>query len=160
MMKHSLTKLLCLAAALCLLLGACSAPADSGSAAFDPEAATQAVLDSGAFSVELTELDAALLYDFSGYGLDSSTLTASKAYSASGFAEQVSVTVWKDEAAAQAAVDMFKTYLEDMAATYKDYAPAEVPKLENAVLEQRGSSVLLAVANDADAVKTAVEGLK
>lgn len=160
MMKHSLTKLLCLAAALCLLLGACSAPADSGSAAFDPEAATQAVLDSGAFSVELTELDAALLYDFSGYGLDSSTLTASKAYSASGFAEQVSVTVWKDEAAAQAAVDMFKTYLEDMAATYKDYAPAEVPKLENAVLEQRGGSVLLAVANDAGAAKTAVEGLK
>ena len=160
MMKHSLTKLLCLAAALCLLLGACSAPADSGSAAFDPEAATQVVLDSGAFSVELTELDAALLYDFSGYGLDSSTLTASKAYSASGFAEQVSVTVWKDEAAAQAAVDMFKTYLEDMAATYKDYAPAEVPKLENAVLEQRGSSVLLAVANDAGAAKTAVDGLK
>ena len=160
MMKHSLTKLLCLAAALCLLLGACSAPADSGSAAFDPGAATQAVLDSGAFSVELTELDAALLYDFSGYGLDSSTLTASKAYSASGFAEQVSVTVWKDEAAAQAAVDMFKTYLEDMAATYKDYAPAEVPKLENAVLEQRGSSVLLAVANDAGAAKTAVDGLK
>ena len=160
MMKRSLTKLLCLAAALCLLLGACSSPAESGSTPFDPEAATQAVLDSGAFSVELTELDAALLYDFSGYGLDSSTLTASKAYSASGFAEQVSVTVWKDEAAAQAAVDMFKTYLEDMAATYKDYAPAEVPKLENAVLEQRGSSVLLAVANDAGAAKTAVDGLK
>ena len=159
-MKHSLSKLMILAAALCLLLGACSSPAESGTTAFDPETATQAVLDSGAFSVELTELDAALLYDFSGYGLDSSTLTASKAYSASGFAEQVSVTVWKDEASAQAAVDMFKTYLEDMAATYKDYAPAEVPKLENAVLEQRGTSVLLAVANDADAVKTAVAGLK
>ena len=159
-MKHSLSKLMILAAALCLLLGACSSPAESGTTALDPETATQAVLDSGAFSVELTELDAALLYDFSGYGLDSSTLTASKAYSASGFAEQVSVTVWKDEAAAQAAVDMFKTYLEDMAATYKDYAPAEVPKLENAVLEQRGTSVLLAVANDADAVKTAVAGLK
>ena len=159
-MKHSLSKLMILAAALCLLLGACSSPAESGTAAFDPETATQAVLDSGAFSVELTELDAAMLYDFSGYGLDASTLTASKAYSASGFAEQVSVTVWKDEASAQAAVDMFKTYLEDMAATYKDYAPAEVSKLENAVLEQRGTSVLLAVANDADAVKTAVEGLK
>ena len=158
-MKHSLSKLMILAAALCLLLGACSSPAGSGTA-FDPETATQAVLDSGAFSVELTELDAAMLYDFSGYGLDGSTLTASKAYSASGFAEQVSVTVWKDEASAQAAVDMFKTYLEDMAATYQDYAPAEVPKLENAVLEQRGTSVLLAVSNDADAAKTAVEGLK
>ena len=160
MMKRTFSKLMILAAAVCLLLGGCSAPADSAAAPFDPEAATQAVLDSGAFSVELTELDAAMLYDFSGYGLDDSTLTASKAYSASGFAEQVSVTVWKDEASAQAAVDMFKTYLEDMAATYKDYAPAEVPKLENAVLEQRGTSVLLAVANDADAVKTAVEGLK
>lgn len=160
MMKRSLIKLLCLAAALCLLLGACSSPAESGSTPFDPEAATQAVLDSGAFSVELTELDAALLYDFSGYGLDTSALTASKAYSASGFAEQVSVTVWTDEAAAQAAVDMFRTYLEDMAATYKDYAPAEVPKLENAVLEQRGSSVLLAVVNDADAAQAAVAGLK
>ncbi|WP_294549366.1 DUF4358 domain-containing protein [uncultured Pseudoflavonifractor sp.] len=160
MMKRSLSKLLCLAAAVCLLLGACSAPAESESAPFDPETATQAVLDSGAFSVELTELDASLLYDFSGYGLDASALTASKAYSASGFAEQVSVTVWKDEAAAQAAVDMFKTYLDDMAATYKDYAPAEVPKLENAVLEQRGSSVLLAVVNDADAAQAAVAGLK
>ncbi len=158
-MKHSLSKLMILAAALCLLLGACSSPAGSGTV-FDPETATQAVLDSGAFSVELTELDAAMLYDFSGYGLDGSTLTASKAYSASGFAEQVSVTVWKDEASAQAAVDMFKTYLEDMATTYQDYAPAEVPKLENAVLEQRGTSVLLAVSNDADAAKTAVEGLK
>ena len=159
-MKRSLTKLMGLAAAVCLLLGACSSPAESGAAPFDPEAATQAVLDSGAFSVELTELDAALLYDFSGYGLDASSLTASRAYSASGFAEQVSVTVWTDEAAAQAAVDMFRTYLEDMAATYKDYAPAEVPKLENAVLEQRGSSVLLAVANDADAAQAAVAGLK
>ena len=158
-MKHSLSKLMILAAALCLLLGACSSPAGSGTV-FDPETATQAVLDSGAFSVELTELDAAMLYDFSGYGLDGSTLTASKAYSASGFAEQVSVTVWKDEASAQAAVDMFKTYLEDMATPYQDYAPAEVPKLENAVLEQRGTSVLLAVSNDADAAKTAVEGLK
>ena len=160
-MKRSLSKLMVLAAAVCLLLSACSAPAASGTASpWDPAAATQAVLDSGAFAVELTELDAAMLYDFSGYGLDDSTLTASKAYSASGFAEQVSVTVWKDEASAQAAVDMFKTYLEDMAATYKDYAPAEVPKLENAVLEQRGTSVLLAVANDAGAAKTAVDGLK
>ena len=48
-MKHSLSKLMILAAALCLLLGACSSPAESGTTAFDPETATQAVLDSGAF---------------------------------------------------------------------------------------------------------------
>ena len=53
MMKRSLTKLLCLAAALCLLLGACSSPAESGSTPFDPETATQAVLDSVAEGTDL-----------------------------------------------------------------------------------------------------------
>lgn len=147
-----------LAAALCLLLSL-AACGGGNSAAFDPDKATQAVLDSGAFSVTLEELDASLLYDFAGYGLDGDTLTASKAYSASGFAEQVSVTVWKDGDAAKAAAGMFKTYLADMADSYRDYAPAEVPKLESAIVEQRGSSVLLVVANDAAKAQSAVDSL-
>ena len=40
------------------------------------------------------------------------------------------------------------------------YQPDEVSKLDAAVLEQRGSSVLLAVANDADAARKAVDALK
>ena len=56
---------LCVLAALCLLLGACSSPAESGTTAFDPETATQAVLDAAvkrvtvqadALLVELEEL--------------------------------------------------------------------------------------------------------
>lgn len=149
--------LLGLIAVFCLLAAACSS---GGKAAFNPDAATKALVDSGAFSVELTELDPASLYDFSGYGLDAATLTGGRAYSASGFAEQVSVTLWKDDASAKAAADMLKTYLSDMAGTYGGYAPAEVPKLENAVLEQRGNSVLLAVAANADKARAAVDAIK
>ena len=157
-MKH-LKKLAVLGTALCLL-AALAACGGGDAADFDPDKATKALLDSGAFSVTLEELDAELLYDFSGYGADASALTASKAYSASGFAEQVSVTVWKDADSAKTAAGMFKTYLEDMADSYRDYAPAEVPKLENAIVEQRGSSVLLVVADDAAKAQSAVDGLQ
>lgn len=149
-------KLLPIALAVCLLLSACS----GGSAkAYDPAGATQALADSGAFSVSMEELDAAVLYDFSGYGLDAGTLTDSKALSASGFAEQVSVTVWKSDADAKAAVAAFGTYLEDMKETYKNYAPAEVGKLDNAIVKQSGNSVILIVPADADAAKAAVDRL-
>lgn len=157
-MKH-LKQILSFAAAFCLLLSLSACGGDSA-AAFDPSRATKAVLESGAFSVALEELEAETLYDFSGYGLDASALTGAQAYSASGFAEQVSVTLWKDEAAAKAAVEMFQAYLEDMAESYRDYAPTETPKLEKAIVEQRGTSVLLVVADDAAKAQSALDGLK
>lgn len=149
-------KLLPIALVLCLLLSACTGGSKK---AYDPSGATQALVDSGAFSLELTELDASLLYDFSGYGLDVEKLTDSKAYSASGYAEQVSITVWKSEADAKAAVEAFGIYIQDMKDTYESYAPLEVGKLDNAIVNQQGSSVLLVVPADADSAKAAVDRL-
>lgn len=153
---NALKKLLPLALTLCLLLASCG----GGSAtAYDPDKATQAILDSGCFSVELSELDAALQYDFEGYGLDTAALTASKTYAASGFTEQVSVTVWKDDAAAKNALEFFQQYLLDQKDTYESYAPNEIPKLDSAVLVQRGSSVLLVVAADSGKAQAAADKL-
>lgn len=149
-------KLIPLALSFCLLLSACG---DKKSTAYDPDGATQALVDSGAFSLPLEELDAPLLYDFEGYGMDADKLTAAKAYAASGYAEQVSVTVWKTEADAKAAVTAFGGYLEDLKETNKDYAPAEVAKVESAIVNQRGNSVLLIVPGDTDAAKEAVDRL-
>lgn len=143
--------------ALCLLLSACGG--GDTAKAFDPETATKAVLDSGCFSVELDELDAALLYDFQGYGVDDGAVTGSKAYSASGYTEQVAVLTCKDEDAAGQVKAFLEQYLSDMKDSYKDYAPAEVPKLDAAILEQRGASVLLVVPNDAAKARSAVDGL-
>ncbi len=150
-------KLLPLALALCLLLAACGKGGKG--TAYDPDSATKALVDSGAFSLPLEEVDAALLYDFEGYGMDPGKLTSAKTYTASGYAEQVSVTVWKTEADAKAAATAFGEYLQDLKDTNQNYAPAEVGKLENAIVNQQGTSVLLIVPDDAEAAKQAVERL-
>lgn len=149
-------KLLSLALMLSLLLSSCGAGAGK---AYDPKGAAQALVDSGAFSLPLEELSAALLYDFDGYGMDSEKLTDSIAFSASGYTEQVSVTVWKTEADAKAAVEAFGEYLQDMKDTYASYAPLEVDKLNHAIIKQQGASVLLVVPADADAAQEAVDRL-
>lgn len=149
-------KLLSVLLLLCLTLTACG---DKGGGAYDAEGATEALLYSGAFSLALEEVPAEALYDFSGYGLDTDKLTEAKAYAASGFAEQVSVTVWKSADDAKAAVAAFGDYLQDMKDMNADYAPEEVGKLDRAIMEQRGSSVLLVVAADEAAAKAAVEAL-
>jgi len=155
-MKRSVKALAALAVALGLLLGACSART---AAPFDPEEATAALLESGAFSVALDELDAALLYDFSGAGLEQDAVVASKAYSASGLTEQVAVLVCDSEDRADQVRSVLETYLADAETTFRDYAPGEVHKLQEAILEQRGSTLLLVVADDSDAARKAAAGL-
>ena len=41
--------------------------------------------------------------------------------------------------------------------TNESYRPGEIPKLEAALVEQQGASVLLVVANDLDAAKSVIE---
>lgn len=144
-------------ASLLLILSACGG--NGSTAAYDPKGTTQALVDSGAFSVPMEELDAALLYDFDGYGMKSDQLTSSMAFTASGYTEQVSVTVWKTDADAKAAVAAFGEYLQDMKDTYASYAPLEVDKLDHAIVKQQGNSVLLIVPADAEAAQEAVDRL-
>lgn len=153
-------KLLSLAlASFLFLLSACGSSGTEGSKPFDPSGATKAMVDAGAFSVPLEELDAALLYDFDGYGMDPDQLESAIAFTASGYTEQVSVTVWKTDADAKAAVAAFGEYLQDMKDTYASYAPLEVDKLGRAIVKQRGNSVLLVVPADAEAAQAAVDKL-
>ncbi len=150
-------KLLPLTLSLLLLLSACGG---SSAKTYDPQAATQALVDAEAFSVPLEELDASLLYDFQGYGIDADKLTTSLALSASGYAEQVSVTLWKTEDDAKAATDAFVEYLLDMEETYRSYAPLESDKLSHAIVSRRGTSVLLVVPADVNAAQKAVDTLE
>ena len=133
------------AALLCLALTACGGGGAVGQTPYDPETAAQALLDSGAFSDALDTVDqdtAAALY-----GIDADTITGSAVYtSLSAGAEEIAVLVLTDEDAAAAALE--------------SYQPDEVSKLDSAIVEQRGNSVLLAVAADAEKARAALDGLE
>ena len=143
-------------AALCLLLSACGS---SGPKPFDPASAAQTLQDSGAFSEPLEPIDQDLacgtLYD-----IDAETVTGCAVYTTpTAGAEEIAVFALTDETAADAAMEALRQRLTDQTDALKSYQPDEVSKLDNAILEQRGASVLLAVAANADAARSAVDAL-
>ena len=144
-------KLLCAALgfALLLSLAACGGKEEEVTP-FSPSDAT-ALLESGAFSETLEAIDADVACVL--YGIDESTVTGAAVYGSTGTtAEELAIFVLTDEESAQAARTALGYRVEDRAAAMASYLPNEVPKLESALLEQRGNTVLLVVANDYDPV--------
>ena len=60
-------------------------------------------------------------------------------------AEEIAVLRMTDEDAAKAALEALKGRVEDQIAALKDYQPEEVGKLDGAILDRQGTTVLLAV---------------
>ena len=120
----------------------------------------QDILDSGAFSEELEELDmdtAWMLYKLGESGLDRSALTDGLCRrSAGATCEELSVLIFDGPESAQTALASLQSYLEGQISANQDYRPGEIPKLEGAWLEQRGNTLLMAVANELEAAKAAV----
>lgn len=154
-MHRQKSGLFLVAAALCLLLTACG----GGQAkAFDPAGTAQALLDSGAFSqpLEAMEQETACLL----YGLEESTVTGCAVYgSLTAGAEEIAVLTLTDEAAAETALTALTQRVADQTEALRDYQPEEVAKLEGAIVERRGSSVLLVVAAEQESAKSALAGL-
>ena len=140
-----------------LTMAACGEP--------EPEAFTletlTAVQSAGAFSEELEELDADtafMLYRLEDYGLERADLVdCAVLRSAGATCEEGAVLILSDADKAEKAAEALGSYLEDQIESNEDYRPAEIPKLEGAVLMTRGKSILLAVANDAAAVRSVFE---
>lgn len=139
--------------ALLLILTACS----GGGAApkeYDPEAAAKAVVDSGAFSETLEPLDADLITGI--YGLDPVPDSA-VAYSSTGAtAEEVVVLKYADKDSCDAGWKALQKRVEDQRAACDGYLPAELPKLDKALISQVGNTVLLVVASDSAAASKAL----
>ena len=118
--------------------------------AFDGAALASELLGSSAFSVSLDELPSSKAAVF--YNVDASTLVSAVMYHGSGISkEQFAIFEASDEAVAKAMVPVLQELVNEWIEADRDYAPAEVPKLESAVLRQSGKNVILVVANDGDA---------
>ena len=136
--------------ALLLSLAACGGKEEE-IAPFSPTDAS-ALLESGAFSEVLESIDTDIACAL--YGIDETTVTGAAVYGSTGTtAEELAILTFTDEEAAQAALTLLGYRVADRKDAMADYIPGEVPKLEEAVLEQRENTVLLVVASDYDPVK-------
>ena len=148
------------AAAVCLLaLSGCGGQSGEGQSSGEgyTKEQVQGILDSGAFTDELDELDcdtAWALYQLEESGLSREDLTDGVIYrSAGATCEELSLLIFEDSSSAEAAQGALESYLQNQIENNRDYLPGEIPKLEDAVLRQEGSTVLLAVSADTAAVE-------
>ena len=158
-------KLLGLTLAMALLLGPAACGGGKNNAPPLYSSGDVAKIDeSGAFTADLYDLEeidadiAFLLYKLGGYGLEREDLKECTAlHSAGASCEEAAVLVFTSADGAKTAVEALGGYITGQIDENTDYRPAEIPKLENAWISQRGETVLLVVANDLDAAKKAVE---
>lgn len=108
----------------------------------------------GTFGEELYALDESVAQGL--YGTDADTRCWVRA-GTGATAEELAVFETKDADAAAALVKKLETRNADRIENYSSYIPAEVPKLENAVILSGGRYVVLCVAKDASAVREAAE---
>ncbi len=108
----------------------------------------------GTFGETLYALDESVAQGL--YGIDSDTRCWVRA-GTGATAEELAVFETKDADAASALVGKLQARNEDRIENYSDYIPAEVPKLENAVIISGGRYVVLCVATDVSAVRELAE---
>lgn len=150
-------RMMTLALVLALGLTACGGNGDDNGAPLYGVSYVQAMADAGAFSEELEELDADtafLLYKLADYGLEREDLKdCAVMRSAGATCEEGAVLVFTSADKAKEAEKALKDYVQNQIDANKDYRPAEIPKLENALIERHSESLLLAVADDLNAAK-------
>ncbi len=156
MKKRILALLLC--CGLCAGLCACVGGGETAKP-FEAEGTAQALLDCGGYTD--TEdmqppLEPAVFFD----QLDAETVTGGGVYSSTYTAELIAVVLFTDEEAAQDGYAVLNTWLADRTEAERDYRPAEAAKLEKAILERRGNTLVLAVAADHEAAQKAIDGWK
>ena len=141
-----------LALALLLSLAACGGKVRE----FDVDATPKALMEAGAFSEELEELEEVILLRL--YEMDESKVSKAAGFASTGLtAEEVAVFEMVDEQAAKDAEAVLQAHLEYQKESNVDYRPGEMPKLEKAVVEQRGRTLLFLVASDYAAAGKALE---
>ena len=151
-MKKILSGLL--AAVLCLSLAACGGKEETP---FDPAADAKTLLDSGAFTDGLEEIDRDIACTL--YGIDETTVSDCAVYGSTGAtAEELTIFTFSNHDDAGTALTALQNRVADRKEALAGYQPDEVTKLEGAVTQARGNSVLLVIAADYTPVETFLKG--
>lgn len=151
---------LTLALACLFSLSACqSGGTDQAEAPYTTDL-VQSIADAGAFSEALEPLEgdiAFALYGLANYGLTLNDLADCALIRSTGATcEEAAVLIFSglEEEQLVQAEQALKDYIQAQIDSNTDYRPAEIPKLEHALVSRRGETFLLVVANDLDAAKS------
>lgn len=127
---------------LSLALTACS-----DSKEIDTQATATALLASEAFSEQLEYIDPAIATNL--YYLDAAVVSEVIVYGSTGAtAEEIAIITAVDEASAAVVYQAMELRMESQLAVLASYQPAEVEKLEDAILIQEGTVVMMVVSAD------------
>ena len=120
----------------------------------------QKLLDSLSFEYPLNELpeDAANRL----YKLDGEILEEQAVYVGTGGALADEVSVWrvKDEKDAKTVQEAAEKRVENQKISFKDYVPEEMPKLEKAVIQVDGDTIILCVSSDPEKAKEVISSFE
>ncbi len=141
-MKKFLSGILLLT--LCLSLTACG---QGDRQPFDPAEDADTLLATTAFSEALESIDQDTACAL--YGIDPNTVSSCAVYGSTGAtAEELAIFALTDADAAKAAATALGYRVEDRKEELEDYLPNEMDKLDHAVIDTVGNTVLLVIAAD------------
>lgn len=145
--------------ALCALLGACAQEPQELAAPPKPCVEVADAIEAGQAFEELTKLsaDQTLKYLDLNESLLSDMDMRIDASRAS--AEAIAVLTAVDEEGLGQAKEALAAYRDVTLEQYRDYRPAEVPKLENAVLKTQGLQTVMIISADAQAAEKALDDI-
>lgn len=140
------------AVSLCLGLAACGGAA----ADVDVNKAADAVRAGTSFTDELIKTETANAESL--YQVDAGLVEDACVYIGTGATpEEIAVWKAKDEQGAAKIKEAADGRVETQKQRFTDYNPEQMPKLEKAVVQQSGKTVVLCISADPDKAKTAVE---
>ncbi len=152
-------KLVCGVLCCLALLSGCGPTQPEQETNFPATVTTQALLDSGAFSEALEELDLETALMFFWLNGDMAQYEGSKVYCSTGAtSEAVAVICFADAQQAAEVEAALNTWVANQIEAEREYRPAEMEKLEHAIVQVRGNSALLVVAADWDKAAAAIPG--
>lgn len=146
--------------AACMVFGVLSGCAgEAKPVEYDLDALSEALYQSGAFSDFLSPVSkdiAATFYGFADAEVTESVLLCSSMATT----EEIGLFKCADEAAAEKLLAAAKTRAQTQSDIYASYAPAEPPKLEDAIIKREGNYVFYIVAVDYTKVQAVLSSQK
>lgn len=149
-----------LTAALIVSLSLLSACGDTSATEIDVAKTAESAMAAAGFTDDMVRQgDDTILASY--VLLDLATVSEYEIYvsGSMGTPEELAIFKAKSTEDAAAVKKAVERRLEDLTLNFTDYRPEEMPKIENAVLEERGNYILFAVCPEHEAVKELISGL-